>query len=296
MTLVVLAAGLGSRYGGLKQLDSVGENGEIIIDYSVYDALRAGYEKVVFVIKEENLSLFRSSIGARIEKHTDVDYVFQKNDVICAKRTLPARKKPWGTGFALASCKGHVKGSFSVVNADDFYGKNAFATIKEYLDAHKDENSYCMAGYILENTLSASGSVSRGVCSADKNGFLTGITEHTDIRRDGNKILSADGERTQLLPADSIVSMNFYGFNDSFINFAYEGFERFLLETKNPETEEYYLPTAVKNGIESGFCSVKVLKTEDKWYGITYREDKPMVVKSLARLTEKGFYPKQLWT
>ncbi len=300
MTLVVLAAGMGSRYGGLKQLDPVGQNGEFIIDFSVFDAIRAGYDKVVFIIKRENYDLFRSTIGQRLEKHIEVAYAFQELSEEEAALVPAERTKPLGTAHALLCARPYVKGAFSVINADDYYGSEAYRLAAEYLTANnQSENShFCMVGYKLANTLTENGTVSRGICVADEAGMLASITERTKIRKAG-----ADAEYTEgddkwvALKGDSIASMNFFGFTDKIFEYAERGFAAFL---RNPATnllkDEYYLPTVASEALASGECDMRVLVTEDSWLGVTYREDRPKVVAGLEEMCEKGVYPKSgLW-
>ncbi|NLK39288.1 MAG: nucleotidyltransferase [Clostridiales bacterium] len=298
MTLVVLAAGLGSRYGGLKQLDPITPEGEFIIDFSVYDAIRAGYKKVVFIILEKNYEHFRETIGSRLERHIEVEYAFQEM-TLPVGMTPPERKKPWGTAHALISCRGKVDDCFTVINADDFYGQDAFLRIAEYFQSgcgKKQIYHFCMAGYVLSNTLTDNGSVSRGVCSIDDDGFLTNVIERKEIRRSSGGAEYRDGDRWIPIPPESIVSMNCFGFAPEALDYIAEGFERFL---RNPDTDlstgEYYLPTAVKEMLNAGICDVKVLPTSDNWYGVTYREDKPFVVREISKLIDSGIYPRGLW-
>lgn len=298
MTLLVLAAGMGSRYGGLKQLDPMTEHGEFIIDFSVYDAIRAGYKKVVFVIKEENYDVFRDTIGSRIEKVIDVEYVFQKMNVPEGTVTLPAeRVKPLGTAHALLAAKNAINGKFSVINADDYYGVNAYRLAAEYMN-NVEDGHFCMVGYGLKNTLTDHGTVSRGICVADEKDLLTSITERTKIRHhaDGTQAEYADGEEWFPLAYDSIASMNFFGFDTTIFDFAEEGFRRFLTDPKTDLMKgEYFLPTVVSDMRSAGKCDVKVLKTEDRWRGITYHEDKEQVVDAIKQLIADGVYPDGLW-
>ncbi len=298
MTLLVLAAGMGSRYGGLKQLDPMTEHGEFIIDFSVYDAIRAGYTKVVFIIKEENYGIFRTTIGKRIEKVIDVEYVFQDMKVPANTVTIPAeRVKPLGTAHALLCARKAVTEKFSVINADDYYGTHAYQLAKDYMTA-VDDSHFCMVGYELKNTLTEHGTVSRGICLADENNLLTSITERTKIRHSvGNGCAEyADGDIWVKLPYESVVSMNFFGFDPTIFDFAEEGFARFL---KDPSTDllkgEYFLPTVVSDVRAAGKCDVKVLRTDDKWQGVTYPEDKEKVVSYMKQLVRDGVYPDGLW-
>ncbi len=298
MTLVILAAGMGSRYGGLKQLDPVGENGEFIIDFSVYDAIRAGYDKVVFIIKEENYDLFRQTIGKRIENHIKTEYVFQ-SAVLDTDVKIPSdRVKPWGTGHAILSCLSVVKDNFAVINADDFYGAESFKIVKDYLDKAEstEKEHFCISAYILKNTLSKSGTVSRGVCKVSEDGMLLDIKEHTKIGYgEGCAVSYGDKENTNLA-YNSLVSMNFFGFTPAMLEYTKEGFDRFLhAEGTDKMKGEYYLPTAVKEAMDMGLCDVKVLSTRDVWHGVTYIEDKPEVKASIKQLVADGVYPRDLW-
>ena len=298
MTLLVLAAGMGSRYGGLKQLDPMTANGEFIIDFSVYDAIRAGYRKVVFVIKKENYDLFRATIGSRIEKVIDVEYVFQEMSVPADTVILPAERiKPLGTAHALLAAKNAIHEKFSVINADDYYGAQAFRLASEYMNSVSCGH-FCMVGYELEKTLTDHGTVSRGICLADENDLLLSITERAKIRHHESRKNAEylDGEVWYPLPYNSIASMNFFGFDPSIFDFAEEGFRRFLTD---PATDllkgEYFLPTVVSDMRAAGKCDLKVLKTTDKWHGITYHEDKELVVSSIKQLVTDGVYPDGLW-
>ncbi|MBQ8175287.1 MAG: nucleotidyltransferase [Clostridia bacterium] len=298
MTLLVLAAGMGSRYGGLKQLDPMTEHGEFIIDFSIYDAIRAGYNKVVFVIKKENYDAFRDTIGKRIEKVIDVKYVFQEMSNIPAHASVPAeRVKPLGTAHALLAARDVINEKFSVINADDYYGPNAYKMAADYLSS-VGEGHFCMIGYVLKNTLTDHGTVSRGICVEKGDGMLESITERTKIRHasDGKCAEYADGDTWVPLPYDSIVSMNFFGYDPSVFAFAEEGLARFL---KNPETDlikgEYYLPTMTSEMMAAGKCDLRVLTTTDEWHGVTYLEDKAEVVACIERLVSDGVYPDGLW-
>lgn len=286
-TLVVMAAGMGSRFGGLKQLEPVGTNGEVLLDYSVYDAAKAGFNKVVFVIKKEIEKDFRELVGKRIEQNIDVDYAFQELDKLPAGFTVPAdRKKPWGTGHAILCCKDLVDQPFAAVNADDFYGPSAYQQINHYLA--QQTGDYCMVGFRLKNTLTDNGTVSRGVCKADSNGHLLDIQEITDIAADC-AYLDADKNKV-VLPADTIVSMNMWGFTPDLFGYLEEGFHAFLTEKIEQPKAEFFLPFQIDELIKDGRKQVKVLVAEDKWYGMTYREDKPVLKAAIAAMTEKGLY------
>lgn len=286
-TLVVMAAGMGSRFGGLKQLEPVGTNGEVLLDYSVYDAAKAGFNKVVFVIKKEIEKDFRELVGKRIEQKIDVDYAFQELDKLPAGFTVPAdRKKPWGTGHAILCCKDLVDQPFAAVNADDFYGPSAYQQINHYLA--QQNGDYCMVGFRLKNTLTDNGTVSRGICKADSNGHLLDIQEITDIAADC-AYLDADKNKV-VLPADTIVSMNMWGFTPDLFGYLEEGFHAFLTEKIEQPKAEFFLPFQIDELIKDGRKQVKVLVAEDKWYGMTYREDKPVLKDAIAAMTEKGLY------
>ena len=301
-TLVILAAGIGSRYGaGLKQLAKMGPNGEIIMDYSIYDAKAAGFNKVVFILRKDIEADFREIIGQRIEKVIDVDYVFQSLDDLPAGYTAPAdRKKPWGTGQAVLCCKGVVNEPFAVINADDYYGKEAFKKVHDYLVGEgttDKEYDMCMAGFILKNTLSDNGAVTRGVCVVDENEYLTAVVETGGIMMtpEGTIIHEENGSDMAITP-EQHVSMNMWGFTPNFLNELETGFEAFLSEIPEGEVKrEYLLPTIVDKLIKSGKASVKVLETKDKWFGVTYKEDKESVVAAFKKLIADGVYPENLW-
>ena len=299
--LVIMAAGMGSRYGGLKQLDPVGGHDQMIIDYSIYDARRAGFETVVFVIKPEIEADFKARVGSRVEKNMNVRYVFQRRDDLPAGYTVPeGREKPWGTAQAALAAREVVDGPFAVINADDYYGPEAFRLIYDYLRGHADgaQYEYVMVGYLLKNTVTENGTVARGVCQETSEGYLGQITERTKIEKGDPPRYTEDGGETWTdLPEDTIVSMNLWGFNQSFLEEAWARFPAFLDKTlaENPLKGEYYLPTVVSWLIEEGKARVRVLRSEDKWYGITYREDKPAVVAAIAEKTKAGLYPEQLW-
>jgi len=300
--LVIMAAGMGSRYGGLKQIDPVDEQGHIIMDFSIFDAKRAGFEKVVFIIKKENEADFREAIGNRIEKVIEVEYAFQNLQNIPEGFEVPAeRVKPWGTAHAVLSCKDLIDGPFAVINADDYYGRDAFQKIYDYLSTHEDDEKYryTMVGYQLENTLTENGHVARGVCQMNEAGELVSVTERTRIeKKDGGAAFTEDdGETWTTLPTDAIVSMNMWGFTESFLKEIENGFAAFLEEglKKNPLKCEYFLPTVVSNLLAAEKATVAVLTSADKWYGVTYKEDKPVVVNAIKNFKENGLYPEHLW-
>ena len=301
--LVVMAAGMGSRYGGLKQLDPVGSHGQLIIDYSIYDAHRAGFETVIFVVKRELEAAFRAAIGDRLSRTMDVKYVFQERDDLPEGYAVPAgREKPWGTAQAVLAARGLIDGPFAVINADDYYGPEGFRAVFDYLQRTPDRDGlyeYAMVGYLLRNTVTENGFVSRGVCGEDGAGWLTDVTERTRIEKDGaDARYTEDGGETWVgLPGDTVVSMNLWGFTRSYLDEAWARFPAFLdgaLQT-NPLKGEYYLPAVVSALLGEGRARVKVLKSRDKWYGVTYKEDKPLVVRAVRDMTAAGLYPDDLW-
>ena len=299
--LVIMAAGMGSRYGGLKQLDPVGSHGQLIIDYSIYDAKRAGFETVVFVIKPEIEADFKEAIGDRVSKVMDVKYAYQLKEDLPEGYSVPAgRTKPWGTAHAALAARNIVDGPFAVINADDYYGPEAYQEIYNYLSTHQDGEfyEYVMVGYLLKNTVTENGTVARGVCEETADHFLTQVTERTKIEKgEPPRYTEDDGATWTDLSADTIVSMNMWGFTRSFLDEALARFPAFLDKTlaENPEKGEYFLPTVVSQLIDEGKARVKVLRSEDKWYGVTYREDKPTVVAAIAEKTAAGLYPDRLW-
>ena len=302
-TLVVMAAGIGSRFGGgIKQLAPVGPCGEIIMDYSIYDAKEAGFNKVVFIIRHDLEKDFKEIIGDRIKKYIDVDYAFQELDDLPEGFTCPKdRTKPWGTGQALLSVKGLVNEPFIVINADDYYGKEGFKVVYDYMKNHMKENGdkldLCMAGFVLKNTFSDNGGVTRGVCKADADNKLVDVTETFDIElKDG--VLSAVDENKQKRDVDlnDIVSMNMWGLTPKFLDILEEGFPKFLKSMTNELKSEYLLPSVIDEAIKSGKASVEVLKSHDKWFGVTYKEDKELVVNSIRALVDKGVYPEKIFS
>lgn len=299
MTLVLLAAGMGSRYGGLKQIDPITDNGEFIIDFSIFDAIRNGFDKVVFVIKEENLEIFRETVGKRFEDKIKVEYVFQKLENIPEGFSVPeGRTKPWGTAHALLAAKDVVKEPFAVINSDDFYGAEAYRMIAEHFkgkDISETKGDYCMIGYVLKNTLTDNGTVSRGVCQLDDNGYLVDVAERTKIAAVGDIAESVEEGGTYRMPLDSVVSMNCWGFTPDIFDGVMEVFKKFLATPHADERKcECYLPVAVSELMNEGKCRVKVYCTEDSWYGVTYAEDKAEVKRSIADMMESGKYPKKL--
>ena len=301
MTLVVLAAGMGSRFGGLKQITPITDNGEFIIDFSIYDAVRAGFDRVVFIIKEENYEAFAETVGKRIKGNIKVEYAFQKSDDVPAWYNInPERVKPWGTAHAALAARHIVNDNFAVINADDFYGRSAFEQLAAHLKNASSENGTsecCMVGFVLKNTLTENGSVSRGECFVDENGMLTAVKERTKIERDGEgaKFLDDDGEWKPISP-DTIASMNCWGFTPDVFTKMEKGFENFLKNTGYDEIKkEYYLPFAVEEMMNAGTCTVKVYKSLSSWYGVTYAEDKDKVYNSIKNLILSGEYPENLW-
>ena len=299
MTLVILAAGMGSRYGGLKQIDPITDGGEFIIDFSIFDAVKAGFDKVVFIIKEENYAAFRDTVGARVEPYVKVEYAFQEIYKLPDGFSVPeGRVKPWGTSHALLCAKDYIDDNFAVINADDFYGRDAFVKLAEHLKSIKvTDTNYCMIGYILRNTLTENGTVSRGKCITTESGMLDSITELTKIKTDGDDALYLnDKDEWEPLSGTTIVSMNCWGLTPAIFPSLESGFVEFLSgESGKALKSEYYLPGAVDDMMHAGECDVKVISTTASWYGVTYSEDKPAVVASLRALMDSGEYPHKLW-
>lgn len=300
--LVIMAAGMGSRYGGLKQIDPIDEHGDKIIDFSIYDAMEAGFEKVIFIIKKGIEQTFKEQIGDRISKHVQVEYVYQELDKLPAGYDIPeGREKPWGTGHAILCCKDVVDGPFAVINADDYYGKSAFKTIYNQLSSVEDDQNYqyTMVGYQLCNTLTENGHVARGVCSMDARNKLTDIHERTKIEKHGDRIeYTEDGGVTWIpLADDTIVSLNLWGFTKSMLGELDRRFAAFLDReiAGNPLKCEYFLPFVVDELLKEHKAEVTVLQSVDRWYGVTYKEDKAMVVRAIKDLKTQGLYPDQLW-
>lgn len=301
-TLVIMAAGMGSRYGGLKQVDKITEAGEIILDFSLYDAMMAGFSRAVFIIREEHRELFRELVDERAGRFMDIEYAYQKLDDIPEGFEIPeGREKPWGTGHAVLSCRHLINGPFAVINADDYYGPGSFASVYEYLSDNKDNDKYafCMAGYQLKNTVTENGHVSRGVCEIDDKGFLKQVTERTKIMKtaDGIAYTEDDGATWVRLDPDTVVSMNFWGFSASMMEEMKREFPQALekiMET-NPLKGEYYLPFAADRLVQEGKAEVKVMTSPDKWYGVTYKEDKEDVQNALQAMKDRGMYPEKLW-
>ena len=301
-TLIVMAAGIGSRYGGLKQMDPVGPSGEIILDYSIYDALRSGFEHVVFVIRKDIESAFRDRVGKTIEQRCDTKYVIQSiDDVPVGFAVPPNRLKPWGTGHAVFACRNAVHTPFAVINADDFYGRASYQTLSSYLHTSKDNDNYyeyCMVGYILKNTLTEHGHVARGVCTVDENAFLVNVREHTHIERVSGKIKNQESDGTWTdLQENTIVSLNMWGFTPSLFEELKKRFPRFLkMNRENILKAEYFLPDIIGNLITEGKARAKVLETDERWFGVTYREDRERVKCAIDTLIQSGKYPQDLWS
>ena len=297
-TLLVLAAGMGSRYGSLKQMDGVGPNGEAIIDYSVYDAIRAGFGKVVFVIRHSFEADFKEVFNAeRFGHKIEVEYVFQELDYLPEGFTLPeGRVKPWGTNHAVMMAAKAINEPFAVINADDFYGRTAYATIGDYLkDLEGSEGRYCMVGYQVSKTLSENGTVSRGVCTVDEEGNLRGMVERTQIERVDGTIVFHDGGADEPLAEDTPVSMNLFGFTPDYFRHSEAYFKEFLPANIDNLKAEFFIPLMVNKVINEGTASMRVLKTTSDWFGVTYKEDKPMLMAKIEELIAAGEYPRNLW-
>ena len=300
--LVIMAAGMGSRYGGLKQIDPVDREGHIIMDFSIYDAKKAGFEKVVFIIKKENEKDFKDAVGRRIEKVMDTAYVYQELDSIPEGFAVPeGRVKPWGTAHAILCAAGEIDSPFAVINADDYYGRSAFEKIYQYLTTHGDDEKYryTMVGYRLINTVTDNGYVSRGVCALNEKNELVSVTERTRIEKRGSGVAYSEdgGSSWKEIDGNTLVSMNMWGFTESILEEIRSGFPAFLKKglAENPMKCEYFLPSVVSDLLSAGKASVAVLESEDKWYGITYKEDKPAVTAAVQKLKDSGRYPERLW-
>lgn len=296
LTLLILAAGMGSRFGGLKQIEPMGPNGEFIIDYSIYDAIEAGFNKVVFLIKEENYQIFKETIGSRVEPHINVEYCFQKNDNIPAGYEIPeSRKKPLGTAHAILCCKDKINEPFMIINADDFYGRDAFIKGAEFL-RNTSSNKYGLVAYKVKNTITENGSVKRGVCEI-KDNYLTKITESSVGRENGEIIASPlDGSEPFKVDENDTVSMNMLLFTPSIFNFIESKFPKFLDDNKNNmEKCEFLIPDVLLDTIKENYATTEIIKTSATWYGVTYKEDTDFVKESLAKLIELGEYPNDLW-
>ncbi len=297
-TLVVMAAGMGSRFGGLKQIEPVGPGGEFIIDYSIYDAIRCGFNKVIFIIKEENLKVFEETIGKRISKHIEVEYAFQKIDDIPQGYETFERVKPLGTGHALYCVRNLVKGNFALMNADDFYGYGAIKKVSEFLNQklNQGKEKYGLVGYKLINTITDNGSVKRGICEISE-GKLISLDESVIEKKDAGLFkTSFKSSKGEYIDDDTLVSMNLLGFPKEFLGHVEEEIIPFLEKNKdNMETCEYLMPDVVTNQIKAGTAEVQILETDEKWYGITYKEDKEEVVKAIRKMIDTGIYKENLW-
>ncbi len=294
-TLVVLAAGMGSRYGGLKQMDAFGPNGETIIDYSIYDAIEAGFDKVVFIIREFFKEDFQKAIDAKYGKKIECRYVTQELEHLPEGYTVPdGREKPWGTAHAILVAEKHIDGPFAVINGDDYYGKTAFRDVVEFFDGNHED--FSVVGYKLHNTLSEHGTVNRGVSYADEEEYLTHVVECTKIKRNEKGVIEyPDGEDTKQLEEETLVSMNLWAFDKRFFTFGNSYFQNFLDERGSEMKSEFYIPNVVDLMIHNGEIKVKRISTDSNWFGVTYQEDKPVVVEKIAKLIESGVYPAQLW-
>jgi len=298
-TLLVLAAGMGSRYGGLKQLDKLGPSGETILEYSVYDAIRAGFGKVVFVVRKNIEADFRAALGDKFSGKVQVEYVHQELDIVPEGVTIPAdRVKPWGTGHAILMAKDVINEPFAVINADDFYGADAFKTISDFfVNQHKTGNTdYCMVGYLISKTLSDNGFVSRGVCGVDANNNLVEINERTHVQRvDGNIIYKDNDGNSHKLNEDDAVSMNFWGFTPDIFTKLEAGFVEFVKNNADNIKAEYFIPLVVQQTIDSNERPIRVLTSDAQWFGVTYQEDRPDVVNMINKLVTDNIYPSNLW-
>ena len=295
-TLLILAAGMGSRYGGLKQMDELGPGGESIIDYSVYDAIQSGFEKVVFVIRKSFADAFKERFEPKLAGKIKTEYVFQELDDLPKGFSLPeGREKPWGTGHAILMAKEVINEPFAIVNADDFYGRGAYQQVFDFVAKSTNEHEYAMVGYALNNTLSEHGTVSRGVCETDADSNLVNIVERTKIGYEGEKVFFyEEDDKTELSGAEP-VSMNFWAFKPNYFNYLEESFLEFLKEKGTEMKSEFYFNAVVDNLIKKGIASTKVIKTDAKWFGVTYKEDKPLVQEKLNNLIKDGIYPEKLW-
>ena len=296
-TLLIMAAGMGSRFGGLKQIEPIGLNGEFLIDYSIYDAVQEGFTKVVFVIKKENFEIFKETVGNRVSKSIRVEYAFQDIHDLPEGYTVPeGREKPWGTSHAVLAAKDLIHEPFAIINADDFYGRDAYHVMAKYLDRDYDETHYCVVGYLVKNTLSENGAVKRAVC-IQKDGELEELIESSIIKENG--VITAtplDGRDAFVVSPDDLVSMNMLGFTPSIFSYLEKEFPKFLDKNKsNPLKSEFLIPDSIYSAKQDGFAKVDVLSTNAVWYGVTYREDKEYVVAAIQKLVDEEFYPNNLW-
>lgn len=297
MDLLILAGGMGSRFGGLKQIEPIHHNGEFIIDYSIFDAIKAGFDRVIFLIKEENFEIFKQTIGSRVEKHIKVEYVFQGLNDLPQGFSLPeGRVKPWGTAHAILCCKNVIKDDFVIINADDFYGKETYQIIANAIKTMPHENTYFGVGYKVSNTITENGAVKRGIMRLDSNNNLLEI-EESNIEKVDGKIMATylKGGEPFYIESDTPVSMNVWSFTPKIFDVLEKGFIKFLSNIKNPIKDEYLIPDVINEQINSGIVNAKILDTPAIWYGVTYREDKDMVVNAINKMVENGVYPDNLW-
>ncbi|MBQ0137515.1 MAG: nucleotidyltransferase [Bacteroidales bacterium] len=296
-TLFILAAGMGSRYGGLKQIDGLGPNGETIMDYSVYDALRAGFGKIVFVIRKDFEDDFRKVVLSKYEDKVPCEICFQSLDKVPAGYSYnPERTKPWGTNHAVLMAKDIIKEPFAVINADDFYGKESFKVLADYLQSIEGtQGQYCMIGYRVQNTLSENGTVSRGVCATDEKGYLKDVVERTKIEKKGDKIVYTEDDVDTEIPLNTPVSMNMWGFTPEYFQYAEDSFKAFLQKNGQELKAEFYIPTLVNDLLVAGKATCKVLDTPSKWFGVTYAEDRPQFILKINELVKQGVYPQKLF-
>ncbi|CDF80332.1 nucleotidyltransferase family protein [Formosa agariphila KMM 3901] len=297
-TLVILAAGIGSRYGGLKQLDTFSPEKDTIMDFSIYDALKAGFGKFVFIIRKNIEEEFKAVFNEKLEGRAEVDYVFQELENVPDAYVNPERKKPWGTGHALLMAKDAVTENFAIINADDFYGREAFETMaKALMETDKDSYNFCMMAYLLKNTVSDNGFVSRGECQVNAQGFLTDVTERLHIEKTPTGIIRKDENNDTVdIDGDVVVSMNFWGFTPKCFEFGTKLFETFLEENKHNLKAEFFIPSVVNEILQSGTATVKVLKSDAKWFGVTYKEDKKSATDVITKLKSENVYPSNLWS
>ncbi len=295
-TLLVLAAGMGSRYGGLKQLDQIGPNGETIIDYSIYDAIEAGFGKIVFVIRKSFEEAFKESFGNRFEHKIEVAYAFQEINVTIDGVNIPERTKPWGTAHAVLAAKDVINEPFAVINADDFYGSSSFKIVADFLKNQASPDHYCMVGFVLKNTISDNGTVSRGVCTADENNYLTSVVERTSIKRHVRTVVYMEDNKRYFVDENAVVSMNFWGLHPAIFEEMEKGFVEFVKANYKKPKAEYYIPLIVNDMIKEEKIKLSVLTSQEQWYGVTYKEDKQSVVDALQVMTDKKQYPSPLWS
>lgn len=296
--LVILAAGIGSRYGGMKQIDGVGNHGEPIIEFSIYDAHQAGFEKVILIIKKEHEDLFRKCLTDRVEKEMEVEFVYQDMMDVPEGVLVPEeRTKPWGTTHALWECRNQIHGPFAIINADDFYGKNAYKTIYDFLSSEVKDDYYATVGWQCKNTLTDHGAVTRAVCQTSEEGNLTSIVEVQKIAKEDGKAVIEEDDKREVLPDDTLVGMNFWGFTPKIFGEVEPVFADYLKQSlkENPLKCEHVIPTAIGELVKRGTCQVKVLSSQDEWFGVTYQEDRPLVIEKIQELKDKGQYPEILW-